>query len=91
MIVSLRARTSRFLSLGILGLVLCLPLWGQCVMCRESARHQRAETINAINKGILVLAVPPAAIAVGLVVVTYRYRNGSTRRRRPPQSPEISA
>ena len=88
--MSLRARISRFLSLGILGLVLTSPLWGQCVMCRESARHQRAETINALNKGILVLAIPPAAIAVGLVVVTYRYRGGSTRRR-PPHSPEISA
>ena len=90
MIVSLRARISRFLSLGILGLVLSSPLWGQCVMCRESARHQRAAAVNALNKGILVLAIPPAAIAVGLVVVTYRYRNGSTRRR-SPQSPDISA
>ncbi len=90
MIATLRKRICRFLSLGILGLVLSSPLWGQCVMCRESARNQRAETINALNKGILVLAIPPAAIAVGLVVVTYRYRGGSTRRR-PPHSPEISA
>ena len=59
-------------------------------MCRESARQQRAEAVNALNKGILVLAIPPMAIAVGIVVVTYRYRDGSTRRR-PPHSPEISA
>ena len=88
--MTLRARISRFLSLGILGLVLSSPLWGQCAMCRESARQQRAEAVNALNKGILVLAIPPMAIAVGIVVVTYRYRNGPTRRR-PTHSPEISA
>lgn len=55
-------------------------------MCRESAKYTRAATIDALNKGILILAIPPAAIALGIAVVTYRYRNGSGRETRPPES-----
>jgi hypothetical protein len=74
----------------MLGLILSSPLWGQCVMCRESAKFTRSATIDALNKGILVLAIPPIAIAVGIVVVTYRYRSGSASHR-PSDTPKISA
>ncbi len=87
MMARLRTRLGRFLTLGILGLILSSPVWGQCVMCRESAKYQRAETIEALNKGILILAIPPVAIAVGIGLVTYRYRDGSWRGTRPPESP----
>ena len=90
MITRMRTRLGRFLLVGILGSVLSASLWGQCVMCKESARYQRAGVINAINKGILVLAIPPIAIAAGIVWVTYRYRNGPVSQD-PPPTPDISA
>jgi hypothetical protein len=43
-------------------------------MCRESAAYQRQEAIDALKRGILVLAFPPAAIVVGIACLTYRYR-----------------
>jgi hypothetical protein len=89
MLARLRAQFSRFLTVGSLGLVLSSPLWGQCAMCRESAKFVRAATIDALNQGILLLAIPPVAIAVGIGVVTYRYRNGSPSQR-PPEPPRIS-
>jgi membrane protein DedA with SNARE-associated domain len=90
MINRMRARLGRFLLLGILGSVLSAPLWGQCAMCKASAQYQRGETINAINKGIIVLGIPPLAIAVGIVCLTYRYRNGPVSPD-PPTTPDISA
>jgi hypothetical protein len=90
MITRIRARLGRFLLVGILGSVLSAPLWGQCVMCKASAQFQRDETVNAINKGIIVLGIPPLAIVVGIVCLTYRYRNGPVSQR-PPHPPEISA
>ena len=89
MLARLRMRLGRFLTLGILGVVLSSPLWGQCAMCRESAKFVRQATIEALNQGILMLAIPPVAIAVGIGVVTYRCRNGS-HSQRPPQPPHIS-
>jgi len=86
----LHTNLGRFLAVGILGMVLSSPLWGQCVMCRESAKYARSSTIDALNKGILILAVPPVAIAVGIVVVTYRCRNGSWHDTPPPPSTNSS-
>jgi hypothetical protein len=43
-------------------------------MCRESAAYQRQEAIDALKRGILVLAFPPVAIIVGIGCLTYRYR-----------------
>jgi len=90
MLARIRTHLSRFLLLGVMGAALSAPLWSQCVMCKESARYQRAGVIDAINRGIIVLAVPPLAIAVGIVCLTYRYRNSSTPGRLPDE-PETSA
>lgn len=90
MITRMRNRLGRFLLVGILGSVLTAPLWGQCVMCKASAQYQRGETVNAINKGIIVLGIPPLAIVIGIVCLTYRYRNSPVSQDSPP-SPEISA
>ncbi len=68
-------RLSGLLGLGVLVLALAGPLWGQCVMCRESAKYQRAEAIESLNRGIIILAVPPAAIMLGIGWVTYRARD----------------
>lgn len=67
-------RARRLLLAAALGLILCGPLAAQCAMCRESAAYQRQEAIDSLTRGILVLAIPPAAIVVGIACVTYRYR-----------------
>ena len=77
MISQLGSRTCRLLALGAFGLALVLPASGQCVMCRESAKYQRAEGLEALNRGILILAVPPVVIALGIGWVTYRHRNST--------------
>ena len=66
-----------FLLLGALALMLSGPLAAQCVMCRESAKYQRGEALRALNLGIIVLALPPVAIGIGIGWVTYRHRNSS--------------
>jgi hypothetical protein len=73
----------RFLMLGVLGLALSSPLWGQCAMCKESAKYQRAETIQALNRGIIILAIPPLAIGLGIGWVTYRHRDCFSRAAEP--------
>ena len=69
------AAAGRLLAAGCLLLTLSLPAWGQCAMCREAAASQNAEGIKALNRGIILLAIPPLAILVGIGCVTYRYRN----------------
>ena len=50
--------------------------WAQCQMCGKTASYQRASAIQALNRGIILLAVPPAVIIGGIVWLTYRHRNG---------------
>ncbi len=78
----------RFLALGTLAVALAGPVAAQCVMCRESAKYQRGEALRALNLGIIVLALPPAAIGIGIGWVTYRHRNSSQPT--PPSPPESS-
>ena len=59
----------------LLLLVLSSPVWAQCAMCREAAASQQAEAIEALNLGIVLLAIPPAAILIGIGCVTYRHRD----------------
>ncbi len=59
-----------------LGIMLSGPLWAQCQMCKETASFQKAETIEALNRGIILLAIPPVAIVGGIFWITYRHRNG---------------
>ena len=47
---------------ALLLLVAMAPLLGQCVMCREAAKSQRAQAIEALNSGILLLGAPPLVI-----------------------------
>ncbi len=47
---------------ALLLLVTMAPLFGQCVMCREAAKSQRAQAIEALNSGILLLGAPPLVI-----------------------------
>ena len=65
-------------------------------MCKETASFQKAEAIQALNRGIILLAIPPAAIIGGIFWITYRHRNGyqlpppdhnSTSGGEPPRTP----
>jgi hypothetical protein len=71
---------SRWLTLAVTAAATVAPAWGQCAMCKAVAGSQKAAAILALNKGIILLAIPPAAIIIGMVWLTYRYRNS-------PQSP----
>lgn len=43
------------------------PAPGQgCSMCRETAAFQKDRAVNALKRGIFALAIPPAAIAIGI-------------------------
>ena len=52
------------------------PLWSQCSMCKQTASYQKESAIEALNQGIILLAIPPAVILGGLVWLTYRHRDG---------------
>lgn len=57
------------------GLLLAAPaaVPGQgCSMCRETAGFQKDRAIGSLQRGIVALAVPPAAIAAGLAWLTWK-------------------
>ena len=43
-----------------------------CSMCRETAAFQKDRAIGALQRGIAVLAIPPAGIAAGLAWFTWK-------------------
>jgi hypothetical protein len=47
---------------AVLFLLLAAPALPQCSMCREAARSQHERAVSALNAGIVLLGVPPAAI-----------------------------
>ena len=67
---------ARLAGLAALGIMFSGSLWAQCQMCKETASFQKAEAIEALNRGIIMLAIPPVAIVVGLFWITYRHRDG---------------
>lgn len=48
-----------------------------CSMCRETASYQKERAVNALQDGIVLLAVPPLAIIGGIGWVTWRRWNES--------------
>ena len=46
-------------------------------MCRETASYQKERAVNALQDGIVLLAVPPLAIIGGIGWVTWRRWNES--------------
>ena len=76
-------RLARLFVLGLLLAVVSSPLWAQCAMCRQAAASQQVEAIRALNAGIILLAIPPAAIIGGIAWFTYRHRNGFQDPTRP--------
>ncbi|MBI1357878.1 MAG: hypothetical protein GC160_26370 [Acidobacteria bacterium] len=52
----------RWLRAGLLAALTLGPAFGQCAMCREAARSQRQQAVDALNSAILLLGAPPAVI-----------------------------
>ena len=75
-----KARQARLLACAILAATLLLaapsraPAQG-CTMCRETAAMQKDRALTALQRGIGVLAVPPLAIATGVVWLVWKRRN----------------
>ncbi|MDE0108196.1 MAG: hypothetical protein OXJ37_21180 [Bryobacterales bacterium] len=75
-----KARQASLLACAILAAVLLLaapsraPAQG-CTMCRETAAMQKDRALTALQRGIGVLAVPPLAIATGVVWLVWKRRN----------------
>jgi cytochrome c oxidase subunit 4 len=64
------------LVLCILALLMLLPdaARAQCAMCKRTAEAQNAEQAKRMNRGILVLALPPVFI-IGAILVRARHQN----------------
>ena len=72
---SRRARGAALCGLLTLGILLALPVAASaqgCSMCRETAAFQKDRAVGALKRGIVMLAVPPAAIAGGFVWLTWK-------------------
>jgi hypothetical protein len=70
-------RLFRWFSLVAVLLVLSsLPAFSQsCALCYTQAAASGARFIAALRGGILVLAIPPMFMSVGITVMAYRKRN----------------
>ena len=74
------ARHASLLASAMLATVLLLAVPSQvpaqgCAMCRETAAMQKDRALTALQRGIGVLAVPPLAIATGVVWLVWKRRN----------------
>ena len=75
--------SKRFVS-GVARMVACsvMPMlvigsaWAQCQMCKKTAAYQKSSAIEALNQGIILLAIPPIAIIGGIAWLAYRHRDG---------------
>jgi hypothetical protein len=67
----------RWFSVAAVLLVLSsLPAFSQsCALCYTQAAASGARFIAALRGGILVLAIPPMFMSVGITVMAYRKRN----------------
>ncbi|HUK26079.1 MAG TPA: hypothetical protein VLV49_15960 [Terriglobales bacterium] len=63
----------RLATLGFLGLLWAAPAFGQCAMCYMSAQALNKDGQQAINRGVIVLLVPPVGIMSAGVGMAIRY------------------
>jgi len=62
--------------LGLLMLVAPRPAAAQsCALCYTSAASSGNRMIQALQSGILILAVPPTLLSFGMIFVLYHKRN----------------
>jgi hypothetical protein len=62
----------RALLVPVLFAALTLPVRAQCVMCYRTAEAQNQARARVLNKGILILGVPPFLMLAGFVVFVFR-------------------
>jgi hypothetical protein len=60
----------------LISLLAAAPAFTQCVMCFRTASAQQAERARVLNKGILVMGIPPVLILAGFVFLAFR-RSGT--------------
>ena len=63
----------RLATLGVLALLWAAPAFGQCAMCYMSAQALNKDGQQAINRGVIVLLVPPVGIMSAGVGMAIRY------------------
>lgn len=51
-------------------------LAAQCVMCFRTAAAQQAARSAVLNRGILVLLIPPILVLAGILYMAFRKRSG---------------
>ncbi|HEY0406046.1 MAG TPA: hypothetical protein VGC89_09985 [Pyrinomonadaceae bacterium] len=55
--------------------LLSLPAAAQCAMCRAAFDGASGAVMaKSLNRGIIILLVPPVAIFCGIFITAYRYR-----------------
>jgi hypothetical protein len=65
-----------FSLVAVLLVLFSLPAFSQsCALCYTQAAASGARFIAALRGGILVLAIPPMFMSVGITVMAYRKRN----------------
>ena len=76
-----KRRTLLLVLVGLVAVVmLSMPAFGQCSMCRASlAGSNNALFIRNFNIGVLVLLVPPVTIFCSIFVVLKRYKRADER------------
>jgi hypothetical protein len=63
----------RLAALGLLGFLWAAPAFGQCAMCYMSAQALNKDGQQAINRGVVILLVPPVGIMTAGVSMAFRY------------------
>jgi hypothetical protein len=63
----------RLATLGLLAFLWAAPAFGQCAMCYMSAQALNKDGQRAINRGVIVLLIPPVGIMIGGVGMALRY------------------
>ncbi len=76
-----RNLTARLVLAALAAGPLAGSLCAQCAMCYQAAASQGPKAMHAMNLGIVILLLPPAAIAACIARVTYRYRGS-----KPPET-----
>jgi hypothetical protein len=58
--------------LAILALLAASAMNGQCVMCQRTAAAQNVERARVLNRGIIVMLIPPLVVLGGLVALAWK-------------------
>lgn len=57
-----------------------LPVWAQCAMCRAAFNGANGAALaKSMNRGIIVLLIPPVAIFCAIFITAIKYRKDARR------------